>query len=107
MKLPLTLTQANKLSTRCQFLKGKPYDGSFGSTTPVLDISEEVANYNDFGLTGFALDPQFESNGLIYLSPNKIKRLAVTATRSEPLVVVAYLIIRPIVAAFVWLVVGL
>jgi glucose/arabinose dehydrogenase len=37
-------------------------------STPVLDISEEVANYNDFGLTGFALDPDFDANGLIYLS---------------------------------------
>jgi glucose/arabinose dehydrogenase len=36
--------------------------------TPVLNISEEVANYNDYGMTGLALDPQFESNGLIYVS---------------------------------------
>ncbi|HKZ64852.1 MAG TPA: PQQ-dependent sugar dehydrogenase, partial [Chitinophagaceae bacterium] len=35
---------------------------------PVLDIAEEVGNYHDYGLLGFALDPQFESNGLIYLS---------------------------------------
>jgi DNA-binding beta-propeller fold protein YncE len=26
-------------------------------TTPVLDISEEVANWGDHGLMGFALDP--------------------------------------------------
>ena len=36
--------------------------------TAVLDISEEVANYNDYGMTGFALDPQFDINGLIYVS---------------------------------------
>jgi hypothetical protein len=36
-------------------------------TTPVLDISEEVANWGDHGLMGFALDPNFESTGLIYL----------------------------------------
>jgi glucose/arabinose dehydrogenase len=35
--------------------------------TPVIDISDEVGNYNDYGLTGFALDPGFASNGLIYL----------------------------------------
>ncbi len=36
--------------------------------TAVLNIEEEVGNYNDFGLLGFALDPQFESNGHIYVS---------------------------------------
>ncbi|MEP7375511.1 MAG: Ig-like domain-containing protein [Chitinophagaceae bacterium] len=36
-------------------------------TTPVLDISEEVANWGDHGLMGFALDPNYLSNGLIYL----------------------------------------
>ncbi len=35
--------------------------------TPVLDISPEVGNWRDFGLTGFALDPNFDVNGLIYL----------------------------------------
>ncbi|MEP7165474.1 MAG: PQQ-dependent sugar dehydrogenase [Ferruginibacter sp.] len=35
--------------------------------TPVLDISPEVGNWRDFGLTGFALDPDFDNNGLIYL----------------------------------------
>jgi hypothetical protein len=34
--------------------------------TPVLDISEEVANWGDHGLMGFALDPNYLSNGLIY-----------------------------------------
>jgi glucose/arabinose dehydrogenase len=35
--------------------------------TPVLDISEEVGNWRDFGLQSFALDPNFDTNGLIYL----------------------------------------
>ena len=35
--------------------------------TPVLDISQEVGNWRDHGLLGFALDPNFSSNGLIYL----------------------------------------
>ena len=37
-------------------------------TLPVLNISEEVGNYNDYGMLGFALDPLFESNGYIYIS---------------------------------------
>lgn len=37
-------------------------------TTPVLDISPEVGNWRDHGLIGFALDPNFNVNGLIYLS---------------------------------------
>ncbi|WP_276503155.1 PQQ-dependent sugar dehydrogenase [Terrimonas pollutisoli] len=36
--------------------------------SPVIDISAEVGDYSDYGLTGFALDPNFESNGKIYLS---------------------------------------
>jgi len=36
-------------------------------TTPVLDISPEVGDWRDFGLMGFALDPNFDTNGLIYL----------------------------------------
>jgi len=44
-------------------------DGSYTrQSTPVLDISEEVGDYSDYGLTGFALDPDFNSNGKIYLS---------------------------------------
>ncbi|MDX1906611.1 MAG: PQQ-dependent sugar dehydrogenase [Bacteroidia bacterium] len=35
--------------------------------TPLLDISEEVATYGDYGLLSVALDPSFSSNGLIYL----------------------------------------
>ncbi|MEM0897436.1 MAG: carbohydrate-binding protein, partial [Verrucomicrobiota bacterium] len=33
---------------------------------PLLDISEEVGNWRDFGMLGFALDPNFLSNGRIY-----------------------------------------
>jgi glucose/arabinose dehydrogenase len=35
--------------------------------TPVADISEEVANWDAHGMLGFALDPNFQTNGLIYL----------------------------------------
>lgn len=35
--------------------------------TPVIDLSAEVLNDRDFGLLGFALDPEFSSNGYIYL----------------------------------------
>ncbi len=37
-------------------------------SVPILNISEEVGNYADYGLLGFAIDPQFESNGYIYAS---------------------------------------
>ena len=33
---------------------------------PLLDISDEVGNWRDFGLLGFALDPGFLANGLFY-----------------------------------------
>lgn len=35
--------------------------------TPVLDLSAEVLNWMDHGLLGFALDPDFLTNGYIYL----------------------------------------
>jgi glucose/arabinose dehydrogenase len=35
--------------------------------TPVLNISEEVGNWRDHGMLGFALDPNFNTNGLIYV----------------------------------------
>ncbi len=35
--------------------------------TPVADITAEVANWDAHGLLGFAMDPNFQSNGLIYL----------------------------------------
>lgn len=34
---------------------------------PLIDISEEVGNWRDFGLLGLALDPNFATNGHIYL----------------------------------------
>ncbi|WP_299759215.1 PQQ-dependent sugar dehydrogenase [uncultured Pontibacter sp.] len=34
---------------------------------PLLDISEEVGNWGDHGLLGFTLDPNFKSNGYVYL----------------------------------------
>jgi glucose/arabinose dehydrogenase len=35
--------------------------------TAVLDISEEVGNWRDFGLYGLAFDPNFSTNGYVYL----------------------------------------
>ncbi len=35
--------------------------------TPLIDISEEVGNWRDHGCLGFALDPNFLTNGRIYL----------------------------------------
>jgi uncharacterized repeat protein (TIGR01451 family) len=34
---------------------------------PLLDISDEVGNWRDFGMLGVALDPNFLSNGYIYI----------------------------------------
>lgn len=34
--------------------------------TALLDIREEVGNYGDYGLLGFALDPDFQQNGYLY-----------------------------------------
>jgi glucose/arabinose dehydrogenase len=34
---------------------------------PLINISDEVGNWADFGLVSFALDPNFRSNGYIYL----------------------------------------
>ena len=35
--------------------------------TAVVDIGPEVGNWRDHGMLGFALDPNFEVNGLIYM----------------------------------------
>ena len=37
------------------------------SSEPVIDISDEAANWGEHGLIGVALDPSFLENGLIYL----------------------------------------
>ncbi|MDX2286413.1 MAG: PQQ-dependent sugar dehydrogenase [Bacteroidia bacterium] len=37
------------------------------AAAPLIDLREEVGNWRDFGLLGFALDPNFLSNGHIYL----------------------------------------
>lgn len=42
------------------------FDGSF-SPTPLVDISEEVGNWSDHGLHGFAFDPDYATNGFVYL----------------------------------------
>ncbi|MEL6864245.1 MAG: GEVED domain-containing protein [Bacteroidota bacterium] len=42
-------------------------DNGVRQSQPLLDISEEVGNWRDFGLVGFALDPNFLSNGHLYL----------------------------------------
>lgn len=36
-------------------------------SAPVLDISDEVGNWASHGLLGFAIDPNFASNGYIYV----------------------------------------
>ncbi|WP_187264803.1 PQQ-dependent sugar dehydrogenase, partial [Pontibacter beigongshangensis] len=35
--------------------------------SPLIDISEEVGDWRDHGMLGFALDPNFDSNGYYYL----------------------------------------
>ncbi len=35
--------------------------------TPVLDLTSEVLNWRDHGLMGFALDPNYLTNGYVYL----------------------------------------
>src|SRR5436190_836341 len=37
------------------------------NSAPVVDIREEVGDWNDYGLVGFAVDPNFWTNGYIYL----------------------------------------
>ena len=35
--------------------------------TPLIDIREEIANWGDYGMLGFALHPNFQQNGYVYL----------------------------------------
>ncbi|MEJ8803804.1 PQQ-dependent sugar dehydrogenase [Pontibacter sp. H249] len=35
--------------------------------TPFLNISEEVGDWKDHGMLGFAIDPNFDSNGYVYV----------------------------------------
>ena len=34
---------------------------------PLIDLSQEVGNWRDYGMLGFALHPNFENNGYIYV----------------------------------------
>jgi glucose/arabinose dehydrogenase len=43
------------------------FENGVRSASPLVNISEEVGNWVDHGLLGFALDPNFLSNGHIYL----------------------------------------
>ncbi|MCW5897885.1 MAG: PQQ-dependent sugar dehydrogenase [Flavobacteriales bacterium] len=42
-------------------------DGGVKLPNPLVNISEEVGNWRDHGLLGFALDPNFLANGRVYL----------------------------------------
>lgn len=42
-------------------------EGGVKALAPLIDISEEVGNWRDYGLLGFAVDPDFYNNGYIYL----------------------------------------
>ena len=52
---------------------GRVYVSNFDGTTyvkqnqPVLDISDEVGDWRDFGFLSFCLDPDFDINGLVYM----------------------------------------
>ena len=43
------------------------FENDVRRTTPLIDISEEVGAWEDYGLLGFALHPNFRQNGYIYL----------------------------------------
>ncbi|MFY7912329.1 MAG: NPCBM/NEW2 domain-containing protein [Emticicia sp.] len=47
--------------------EGKVYVVENNVKTLFIDISEEVATYGDYGILGFALDPNFINNGHVYL----------------------------------------
>ncbi len=43
-------------------------ENGVNSFIPLLDIRDEVGAYRDYGMLGFALDPNFRQNGYIYVS---------------------------------------
>ena len=43
------------------------YQDGVKSSTPLIDINDEVANFGDHGLLGFTLDRDFRNNGYFYL----------------------------------------
>jgi len=49
--------------------KGKVWlvENGIKQNPPLIDISEEVGGWRDYGLLGFALDPDFENNLRVYL----------------------------------------
>ncbi len=42
-------------------------EGGVRGGSPLIDIREEVGDWRDYGLLGFAIDPNFATNGYIYL----------------------------------------
>jgi glucose/arabinose dehydrogenase len=43
-------------------------ENGVNSWVPLLDIRDEVGAWRDYGMLGFALDPNFQQNGYIYVS---------------------------------------
>jgi len=43
-------------------------EGGIKQSPPLIDLSEEVGGWRDFGLLGFAFHPNFRQNGYIYLA---------------------------------------
>ena len=75
--VPMGITFTNDGSKLFSWEKGgKVHVSKWNNTTKtydlqaalVWDISEEVGSWGDYGLLGFALDPNFNTNGYIYLS---------------------------------------
>ena len=63
--MQMVFDQANRMFVAER--AGKVYMYQNNVKTLVLDISEEVSNYNDDGVLSLALDPNFNSNGFLYL----------------------------------------
>ncbi len=66
---PAGMTYAENGFTYAWELNGLVWviENGIKDAAPIIDISEEVAFYGDLGMTGFALDPNFLSNGYVYL----------------------------------------